>query len=875
MTKFLVSLLFFLSLQGRREDENLRRVWVVLNYEKSLDSLQEKISNKPKEERRKFVRDFLSLRSKQTMEKVLTQLRELEQDGKVRNIKKLPMIGRILLDAEIEEVEVIAKMEGVREIHLSYKEKVLGELKENKGKELIQSDTSWAVKWIGAPFVWEEGYKGEGTKVALLGTGVWYYHPDLSSRIWQNPMEIPFNGVDEDSNGYVDDYYGYDWVNDDPDPLDDNGHGTRIAGVVVGDGTDGILTGVAPQSSIILLKVVDQYGSGDPTDVIAAIDYALLVGADIILIPFGFFYAEEWVRHDLREAAYIARLSGCTVVAPSGNERGWFEPPNLIRTPGDVPPPWSSLYPPDSSLAGVITVGGTAYMQDTLAYFSSPGPVTWMDVEPWMDWDYPPGLTKPDLSAPAINILSTEMNGGYSGESLSGTSLASALVAGAISLLLSKSPNLSPSSIDSILELTALDLGEGGKDNDYGAGRIRVDIASQMVNFPSHDLGVIEILSPSSTISPGVPFNPSAVIRNFGVNAESFDFFCSISRGDTIVYRDSLLGLQIQPSSLDTFVFVPFTPYPGAYSIVFSLYLESDENPSNDSILRLFFCRITGNQYLVLDLDPNHSSGPKIDSILLELGYRGTYSTSPSFADSVSNFSSLWLCLGIWPEKYVIADTSQLAMAIVDYLEGGGNVYMEGGDCWYWDPLYEDGYDFGPYFGIEGLSDGIGDLSTVSGEQGTFTEGIAMSYGGENNYIDRLIPFGGFPILSNDPNFYYCGIANDNGVYRTIGISFELGRLNDSTGISTREHLIDTMMAFFGIEPNPYYIPGDANADGRVDEEDVIYLSNWLYWGGPEPDPLLAGDANGDCDVDLEDILYLIEYLRRGGPPPQECGTSR
>jgi hypothetical protein len=105
---------------------------------------------------------------------------------------------------------------------------------------------------------------------------------------------------------------------------------------------------------------------------------------------------------------------------------------------------------------------------------SSRGPAKWDDVDPYNDWPYlpGPGLIKPDVSAPGVNINSTTVFGGYSGETWSGTSMSTPLVAGVAALMLEKNPSLSPAGIDSLLQLNSIDFGVAGKDNNYGAGRI-------------------------------------------------------------------------------------------------------------------------------------------------------------------------------------------------------------------------------------------------------------------------------------------------------------------------------------------------------------------------------------------------------------------
>lgn len=111
-----------------------------------------------------------------------------------------------------------------------------------------------------------------GTLVAIIDTGVDYTHPELSSRMWINPSEIAGNGIDDDKNGFVDDVFGANFVNGTGNPMDDNGHGTHIAGIIAATANNEIgVTGVNPNARIMALKFLDSQGFGDLTGAISAL----------------------------------------------------------------------------------------------------------------------------------------------------------------------------------------------------------------------------------------------------------------------------------------------------------------------------------------------------------------------------------------------------------------------------------------------------------------------------------------------------------------------------------------------------------------------------------------------------------------------------
>ena len=110
--------------------------------------------------------------------------------------------------------------------------------------------------------------------VAVIDTGVDYTHADLAANIWINPGEIAGNGIDNDGNGYVDDVHGIDTDNNDGDPMDDNGHGTHVAGTIGAVGNNGVgVAGVNWNVRIMALKFLDACGSGSTSAAIECLEY--------------------------------------------------------------------------------------------------------------------------------------------------------------------------------------------------------------------------------------------------------------------------------------------------------------------------------------------------------------------------------------------------------------------------------------------------------------------------------------------------------------------------------------------------------------------------------------------------------------------------
>ncbi len=356
---------------------------------------------------------------------------------------------------------------------------------EERGKGI-----AWGVSKINADDAWAAGYEGQGVIVAVIDTGVDYTHPDLGTNMWHDTPA-----------GY---HYGYDFYDDDYDPMDTYGHGTHCAGSVAGDGTAGTETGVAPAATIMAIRI-NYYGGGEPTW-IEGMEFAIDHGASVMSMSLGSGQGNVSLR-TANENALTAGVYHSVAAANSGPGAG------TVLSPGDGPPPW---FHPDQTYHGgnsaVVTVGATD-SGDNIASFSSRGPVTW-----WSDYSDSSPLIDPDISGPGVDVVSTQWGGGYT--TMSGTSMATPHLAGVAALILSANPNLTVEEMDQIIEETSLDLGSSGKDNTYGAGRVDAyQAVLQALSMVGTEEEGSAAVNPSvigiSSISP----NPVSVYASFSINA--------------------------------------------------------------------------------------------------------------------------------------------------------------------------------------------------------------------------------------------------------------------------------------------------------------------------------------------------------------------
>jgi subtilisin/minor extracellular protease Epr len=333
----------------------------------------------------------------------------VQPHGKVKySYKHIPAVAADLPEQAIENLK---KNNKITYIEPDYKVSALGET------------IPWGITKIGAPLVHANVNKGTGINVAIIDTGINYNHPDLSGN---------YKG-------------GYDFANDDADPLDDNGHGTHCAGIIAAADNDIGVIGVAPEVDLYSLKVLDSTGSGYISDVIAAIEWAIETRKDtdtsndiqIISMSFG---SNSGVTA-FETACSQAYGSGILLVAAAGNDGNTRGTGNSV----DYPAAYSS----------VIAVAATDSMNKR-ASFSSTGPTV-------------------ELAAPGVNILSTYEN---DLTSLSGTSMACPHVVGTAALVLAANPSFTNGNIRNRLAKTATDLGTRGRDNLYGYGLVNAKAAA-------------------------------------------------------------------------------------------------------------------------------------------------------------------------------------------------------------------------------------------------------------------------------------------------------------------------------------------------------------------------------------------------------------
>jgi subtilisin len=333
-----------------------------------------------------------------------------ELGGNIRHTYRLlPAIAAHLPEAA---VHALARRPGVVRIEADGRVRAVDEL-----------SSAWGVQQIQAGVAHARNVTGTGVRVAVIDTGIDYTHPDLAAN---------YAG-------------GYDFVNDDSDPMDDHRHGTHVAGIVAAVSNGLGVVGVAPDVELYALKVLDSTGFGWWSDVIAALQWAVDHG---IQVTNNSYADDSDVDPSAPEPAALraafdgAEAAGVLHVAAAGNSG------NANGTGDNVP------YP--ARFASVVAVAATDY-SNSRASFSSTGPAV-------------------ELAAPGVEIYSTALGGGYG--SGSGTSFASPHAAGAAALVIAagatddNANGRTNDEVRAVLMQSADDLGAAGRDALYGWGLV-------------------------------------------------------------------------------------------------------------------------------------------------------------------------------------------------------------------------------------------------------------------------------------------------------------------------------------------------------------------------------------------------------------------
>lgn len=570
----------------------------------------------------------------------------------------------------------------------------------------------WYIPAVQVDAVWDTTQGDSAQIIAFLDTGVDWHHPDLVDNIWTNQTEANgVSGLDDDGDGYVDDIHGWDFINNDNDPMDDNSHGTHVAGIACAKGNNGIgIAGVNWRAKIMPIKVFQSSGRGDAATIAQGITYAANHGATVINMSFG-----SYARSLTMEAVLANAYATCALVAAAGNDGASI-----------YPPPLGPFYPAAFSFVMGVQAGdalGNA-VPPGFSNFDPDGPVysTYSD------------LLNYELSAPGNGIVSTVPNGNY--RAYSGTSMAAPIVSGAIALYQPLRPGESQE-----LMLGNLINTSRSYINIYSALQVR---GSPMLNFVSTT--IVDTLDgdKDGRIDAGETIEVWFTIRNAWAQADSVFVGIRFSGNeDTSVAQ--ILANEAFIGSI--------SPYASRTNELHSLKIHFNGNIANnrDVVFEAFtWCKgspDTVRQNVVLTVE----NGTQVGGIIAE--------------------NTTWTA----DRVYLIKDNVRIATGVTLTISPGTNIiFSEGKKIDVWGSLVAAGEPNG-FIDVSGYPSGTGDgiqnsqpsckilLDYVRFHD--MNVGISINWGSDSVVIRNSLftnIANGFPTLYASPLIFEKNVITDN-----------------------------------------------------------------------------------------------------------------
>ncbi|MBK6764830.1 MAG: S8 family serine peptidase [bacterium] len=479
-------------------------VIVYLDHRLTMDEVYPEAKALPMDQRRAYVVEVLKERFAQMSGKVMSDLQDAEKRGEVTLLRPLWIINSIRLKAQRQVIDRLVS-DYPEVIYISHDPAYENTL-----------DNGWGVIETGTPAVWAQyGARGQGVLVGHKDSGVNFAGcAKFNGRIWFNPGEDlngngvldagETNSIDDDGNGYADDFYGwnFDDNNNDVSNAEASYHGTRTASVIcsnVGVSVDDTVA-MAPEAKLLVLRSYITQGS-----VFESSQYAVEMGVNVISASLSFKQSEcTSTSPDIRECPnrvghrWISEMelaAGIIHSNSTGNAGTSNVRPMSCAAPSDCPPPaMTDGHDQQGGVSSIVAVAG--YNADGSFYNQSGvGPSAWsrqdICVQPRMPWcgpagtpsaypaefeDYPwangsHGLLKPDISSPT-SVQSVSGTCGTS--SIGGTSGATPHVGGALAVIYSAFPGITPEEVYQVLVGGALDAGDFGPDTTWGFGKLRM-----------------------------------------------------------------------------------------------------------------------------------------------------------------------------------------------------------------------------------------------------------------------------------------------------------------------------------------------------------------------------------------------------------------
>jgi len=562
-------------------------------------------------------------------------------------------------------------------------------------------------------------YTGEGINIAILDSGIWAEHADFGGRVIKRVSfaNTTYGLLANEGTG------------------DSNGHGTHCAGIAAGSGSQSPagynMTGIAPEANLFEAKCIDMAGAGTTSSVLAAMEWSVENGANVLSMSLGFSPSDISPNYMMSLAADNATSQGVVMVVAAGNE-GWFY--SSTRSPGNA--------------RTVITVGAIDSNKQ-LANFSSRGPTTSHHMDP-------------DVLAPGVDVFSILATnsffhglssitgttvGGYF--TSSGTSMATPVVAGAVALLLDAFPTISPLEIKAALMKTAYEANGSYSQNAQGAGVINITRAYELL-LPFNSTGQFNISAIYPSSIPQAPLDlihfpgdeevislivlhsfPDNISLSVAGNVSDLIRFSNTTENETIVNNTFCYVLnETKQNIVDLNLYVPLTAKTGYYNGTLELRINSTGEINTSVPINFTVTRPIGRIYFDAfhnedRADSAYENYNHATSWLYDAGYDVDFVHELISLPKLKNYDILLL-----PDTEIPFLHSEIE-AITQYYDEGGRIYVLG--------------SYTTFFALESMNYLLSNLSS----------GVQFNYEQVADFVDAgmLIGYQGIEITnaSNHP----------------------------------------------------------------------------------------------------------------------------
>jgi len=662
---------------------------------------------------------------------------------------------------------------------------------------------------LQAPAAWDI-QKGEndtvGVVIGHIDTGVKWNHPDLIGNIWNNlgedadhdgstlfyngsawvfdPGDV--NGIDNDGNGKIDDFIGWDFANTSSiternDPTDSNGHGTNTAGIANAK-TNNTIGAASIPWNVKLMPISCSYPGSGIVNGYRAIVYAAENGADVINCSWGVKYSWSQANEDVIAYAYGL---GSVICIAAGN--------NNFREP---------VYPaayPKVVAVGCVTNAGVRYSSTSYGSFV-------------------------DVTAPSQSMWTTGLSDTYT--SVGGATSYSSPVGSGLSALI-KSAHHAWTNDQVVNQLIAtcdnIDASNPSYVNLLGDGRLNAYQALSQVN-PLVDqelrLQLFEVLQPSdananNALEKGENFSLNLKIRNYthGVSSNNVTFTLSTTDTTITILNNTAVGSVVADgySTLSNAFLCRVSNTATSHYAIFTLNMSADLTVVTDTLQSFSLLINAGGVFVWEGRAESGYSGRKIRDSLIGQGYAVTYGTT--FPASFHSFSAVFLSFGMFASSgFNLTRFDKLAMvqAVKDYLLEGGRIYMEGADGIGWDlstylPDVGEGLSAAqvlfPLLGIATYNDGgTNGINGLAGQVLAVTNGMNFTATTQTKIesVDKFTPSASGAVAFIESGYGTVAIQN-YGSYgqKSFVMSYCLAELTDGAGASTRDSLLKKIMTDF------------------------------------------------------------------------------